>query len=378
MADNIGSSAAIFAASTARSARLRQLLVTTTGRRIASRFTTGGIASPSPQASIISPKANAEDSDYEKMEEAVKLCLLQAEDQNKNMLTFEDFYRLLKMLLSGNFAAAYPHLGFMLFDLDKTGYLDRNEFRELLRFFLNRNPTQQEFEEEWHRVVMLGNGGDAERVTLAMYRRWIRETDNPAIAQNQNVSASFLQEGLEAAQAGSLKDTRPSWNPRFNAGLSQGHVNEHRHTSKREYFVRPQSLPELKRFYEAYSQDFGQQQQKLARPLDSAATSVLFPKSLSSEVSDPLLMPKRHTPGGTMSDHTNGDTAIWEDHWMTPLRLRSHHKPGYRPLPLRATFGSLEMGVSTLRPSRSKWLQKSYDSHIIRPARETTFVAEPW
>ena len=45
------------------------------------------------------------------------------------------------------------NLVFALFDLDGNHFISRSEFQELYRFLLGRTPSNNQFEEEWDRLL---------------------------------------------------------------------------------------------------------------------------------------------------------------------------------------------------------------------------------
>ncbi|CAE8584591.1 unnamed protein product, partial [Polarella glacialis] len=197
------------------------------------------------------------------IDEAIKLCLRKADSNHDKLLSFEEFRSLLLVLKEPHKAKYSANLVFALFDLNANRFLDRAEFRELYRFLLGRNPTEIEFEAEWDRLASLGSPAK-DLVTQEEYTIWLRFSDDPAIRQMapEDDDVTELRAGTSPGTRGpvvNLASTRPKsmearglWNQMFNAGINPGHVNDNRPAGAREYFSRSHSLPELKRFWEAW------------------------------------------------------------------------------------------------------------------------------
>lgn len=90
-------------------------------------------------------------------------------------LSFDEFSSFLRVLRKAGASSRKADLIFALFDLDQSGFLDKEEFLEVYRYFLGHRPTLEKFEEEWANVDVAANG----RVSQKQYDRWLRHSDNP-------------------------------------------------------------------------------------------------------------------------------------------------------------------------------------------------------
>lgn len=302
------------------------------------------------------------------MRQAIDYCLRQADKNNDNLLSFDEFSSFLLSLRQPRLSDNAANLVLALFNLDGDGYLDRDEFHELYRFLLGHDPTEQEFREEWSRALAFGNG--APSISQKHFNRWLRTSPNPIF---QNI-APGVNTQTRASNAGrdSISD-RPRWNKMFNCSVNPGHINDALPMGKRFYFSRQQSLPELSNFYTAHT-GFGKHAHAMNSSTPAPVRCALFPKCQSSEGGTPMTFPERHTPGGTMLDHATGRRALWEDRWATPLRFSRRGKPSDRPMSPRATFSEpareqRPLGTSTKR---------TFDKKRVRPARATLLEPEPW
>lgn len=110
------------------------------------------------------------------MDQAMRFLMRKA-DQNLDMvLSFQEFQAFMWALRQEHLSSTTADLIFALFDLNSDGRIDESEFRELHRFYLGRNPTEQEHIEEWAKLDV-----DVERsVTKMQYAHWL-ETSAPAL-----------------------------------------------------------------------------------------------------------------------------------------------------------------------------------------------------
>ena len=107
-------------------------------------------------------------------------------------------------------------------------------------------------------------GAAGEFADQRSYIRWLQSSENPVIRQQApecqahsaepkaTIPTSPTSSGSLGGLGIELTQTRPRWNQRFNCGVNPGHVNDSRPAGLREYFSRQQSMPELKRFWEAH------------------------------------------------------------------------------------------------------------------------------
>merc|ERR1719215_218820 len=114
------------------------------------------------------------------MRDAIQFCMRKADQNSDASLSWPEFRSLVGCLLDPNTGAA--DLAFALFDLDSSQRIDRQEFHELLRFFLGRNATATEFQDEWVRLIAgHDNVSDA---TRQQYMKWLGKTPIPEIRQH--------------------------------------------------------------------------------------------------------------------------------------------------------------------------------------------------
>lgn len=357
------------------------------------------------------------------IKEAIQFCLSKADINRDGDLSFREFRSLVKTMRDPALAQYSANLAFALFDLDTSLSIDKREFRELYRFFLKRNPTEVEFQEEWSRLARSGQ----DRVTRNEYIFWLQTSPNPAFRQHApprvDRSSIVAEMGVRVGQtpkAGQEKGGapllpspkaskaadrvvhrhKPKWNKRFNAGVNPGHINDVRPMGQREYFSRAQSVPELRRFYTTYPGTFRENTETLDRGDTEVQGdgSLLYPKCLSTEGGTPLMLPERHGPLGSMKCHRTGRTEFWDDSWMPPLRQRSRFNVSDRPFAPCALFGEV---TDVFANSREGWGEKpaianrrkpvrtlggavlgraspAQDSMRVAPGRATVLEPEPW
>jgi len=336
------------------------------------------------------------------MSEAIAFCLRKADQNSDGYLSFSEFRSLIKTLQDVHTQASTAHLAFSLFDLDYSLSIDREEFREVMRFFLGHNPTEVEFQEEW---LQARRGQQKDKVTRDEYIRWLQTTPNPVFHQHApplqpegDQSETKPQAALARSQSNYLRE-KPRWNKRFNACMNPGHINDFRPQGLREYFSPSQSLPELKRFYETYPGTFRAHHTRLEAPPSPEVTCALWPKSISTEGGTPLNLPKRHEPQGSMRDHRTSKVQLWDENWSPPIRLKARFRPGDKPYAPRALFGEVTDAFALSRegigvkPEPKAARRRSCrvpggaplgglgprpDAKLITAARPTTLEAEPW
>ncbi|CAK0853689.1 unnamed protein product [Prorocentrum cordatum] len=236
------------------------------------------------------------------MANALNLILNKADSNCDQMLSFDEFRSFLRFLWRNPHTEVSAELVFALFDVDSSLSIDKTEFREMLKFFLGRNPTQMEFEQEWGRLAIEGQ----EVVTRAQYTRWLQASSNPVFSQYAPARAAQPLSGSRQATKGTAIRDRPRWNKRFNTGVTPGHVNDILPYYRRDAladFSEHMSVAELDRFYQTYS-GFTSNRAKLYAPKRPTPAPALVPKSLSTGVRALMTLPGRHSPGGSMRAHT--------------------------------------------------------------------------
>lgn len=316
--------------------------------------------------------------------DALELTLRKADTNFDGKFQFDEFCSMLSALRG---PSSNAHLIYALFDLDGNQDLDKEEFREMYRFIAGLTPTNEEFQAEWSRFMLLG--GTA-RVTLPTFIRWLQTSEKPRFrthAPPLQLTPTQSQRGNSEAGPRRLPVEKARWAKTFTSGLNPGHINECRPMNRREYFSRGESLPELKHFYESYD-GFHKHLEGLDNPHGSPRPHVaLIPKVLSSEGGTPLTLPHRHCRGGKMRDHDTRQVTQWTDFWQTPLRFRSHggdRTAWYRPIAERSTFSDptrqplpakARVGQAALKASRAP---KARRDDVVRAARATVLEAEPW
>lgn len=338
--------------------------------------------------------------------QVVEFCVRKSDLNNDGKLSFAEFESLVLVLRQHHLAQYTANLIFALFDVNKDQRISIQEFREVYRFFLGHNPTEEDFQHDWEQLVSTGLS-DVE-VTREQYCRWLQTATNPVFHQHapgykDQELASPLKEAavpvaddLEQEQAsepesptrdahlspassrtafrsvgsstgplprsnftdrtikrtwstGSVKGERPKWNQRFNNEINlsmspKWHPNDDRSQGERYYFSRPSNEREIEHFYSRY-RGFGAHKRRLRIPPKPLKRGVL-----SSEGGTPVMMPERHVPGGSMRDWYSSEVVQWESLWQTPLRYSHRLNAAHRPWAPRATFSE----PSRIDPRRIK------------------------
>lgn len=255
------------------------------------------------------------------MNQAINFCMRKADLNENASLSFTEFKAFMRYLRETHQRKHTADMIFSLFDLDGTNTIDESEFREIYRFYLGHIPREDEFQKEWARVDVRGD----QKVTRAGYILWLQTSTNPVFKQHAPPQSSATPQTSSAAEklpglTRSSRDikVRPKWNQRFNAGAN---MNMEAPKGQRSYFSRPQSLPELARYYECH-RGFKQASRRLALPEEPKKTTVL---STDTGVE---MMPSRSVPAGSMRDCRTGKVQRWKDYWQTPACIRTQYQPG--------------------------------------------------
>jgi len=252
------------------------------------------------------------------MKEAISFCLRKADINCDNSISFGEFESFTWCLRSKDLARNTSHLIFALFDLNGDNRISQNEFREIFRFYTGRAPAELELQREWGRLDKAGEG----RVTQAQYIRWLQTSANPVFRQH----APPVDESLESVDA--MAKSPPNRVPRaglggrkeWNQRLAEANPNVRCPIGRRSYFSRPQSLPELTRYYKEH-RGFRRHKESMARPEPRKLPHVLSTGSLQH-------LQERALPGGHMLNRFSGQTEAWEDHWQTPRSMKPRVRPG--------------------------------------------------
>lgn len=267
------------------------------------------------------------------LNQAMTFFMRKADLNSDGNISFEEFKSALWFLRRHPLCTHTSQLIFSLFDLDQDGTIDESEFRELFRFFLGHNPPEDEFQKEWGRLDAGGRGN----ATRSEYIRWLQTSTNPVFHQHAPTEDALAAEQTGTPVAGrtvrqlpgltrsfsSSYVTRPPWNSRFTSGVNMDPSSRRMHcpSSRKSYFSRPQSLPELSRHYDTH-RGFKVHQERLQEPEPHKEYLVL------STENAPQFLRERAKPGGTMRNKATGKREMWEDFWQKPACLKSRYTPG--------------------------------------------------
>lgn len=280
------------------------------------------------------------------IEQCVDFCLRKADFNNDRSLSFEEFKSFLVVLRSSQGAGHTADLIFALFDLDQDNRINRSEFREIFRFYLGHHPTAEEFNTEWGRL----DAGQNDEVSRKEYIRWLQTSANPVFRQHAPPLRGYSSDSLSTLKAIGKKRqsiggggksamsrtlpgleeleknmgrVKPRWNQNFNTRKNMNHEIP---AQQRVLFSRPQSLPELTRYYELHRGFNGNADRMASLPDQRRHKAVLSTESTAA------MMPERDGPGGTMRNPLSGRVVEWNDHWQEPASLKQ------KPLPVTLLF----------------------------------------
>lgn len=262
-------------------------------------------------------------------------------DDQISFAEFEGFTNYLRQLvdpssLTRDAPSAMADLVFAMFDLNGDDVLDREEYREVDRFFRGGRPKEVEFKAEWESLDSAGE----QVVSRERYAAWLREgasqvmpppggADLAETPERLSLSDAFKNSPLLASGTGKkLKSNTDGtakhpfkWNRRHHIHSGS---NSQRPQGQRTYFSRAQTVDELRRHLES-------------RPESSLFRSICVRLNQKEEPRrKPILshdagMPMdvaRHSPGGTMSNKS-GDLSFWNDRWHMAM---SRDNTGLHPL----------------------------------------------
>ncbi|CAK0853469.1 unnamed protein product, partial [Prorocentrum cordatum] len=225
------------------------------------------------------------------MNRAINFCMQKADFSSDGTLNFKEFKSFM-LYMRNSRQKSTADMIFALFDLDGDEEIEEAEFREIYRFYLGHFPTEDEFQAEWARLDRRGEM----KVRRKDYIHWLRTSPNKLFSMHAppveggapaertpERAGSPQQRSMMSSSSRSLPDLarsrraisggnswarrspgpglvppwsersledRPKWNQRFNVGVN---MNTHKPKGQRAYFSRPQSLPELKRYYETHT-----------------------------------------------------------------------------------------------------------------------------
>mmetsp|Transcript_17722 Transcript_17722/g.41213 ORF Transcript_17722/g.41213 Transcript_17722/m.41213 type:complete len:386 (-) Transcript_17722:84-1241(-) len=261
------------------------------------------------------------------IKQCLNLCLRKADLNHNTCLSFEEFKMFTLELRKTRDSRNTADWIFALFDINGDGKLDEQEFREIYRFYLGHHPTEVEFQAEWAKLDERG----LRYVTREQYIKFLQTSDNavfsrhaPPIKGRPSSSEGDSQEIKSFTSFAVRRRRRPAavseWNQGFTSSVNS---NLRRPKDKRTYFSRPQSLPELSRYYERHK-GFRKHRRQIDIPTPREKPGVL------STETQPSLMPWRYTVGGKMKHQTTGEATPWTDFWQPPASAlaRKDYKPG--------------------------------------------------
>jgi len=274
------------------------------------------------------------------MDQAIHFCMRKADLNQDGVLGFEEFRSFTYSIPQPNLAQHTANLIFALFDLDSSGKITENEFKELFRFFLGHNPIEEEFRDEWGRLDIGGKSFASredfirrlQRNENPVFNRHAPPEGQPSGLRMSSSSPNFYEGNTSPGKSssssmptrrpmmGATAPPRAKWNERFNTQLN---ANKELPGSRRTYFMRPQSLPELRRHFDTHT-GLDANRKKLLAPAEKQKMKVLSTDSGRSFAFNEHLA----KPGGTMKHHQTGQPKQWEDMWQTPKCVKKKIKPG--------------------------------------------------
>lgn len=317
------------------------------------------------------------------IDQAIDFVRRKADDNADSTISFEEFESFTRSIRSGN-SKSNADLIFALFDLDGDGAIDQDEFREIYRYFLGRVPLEKDFMEEWQKLDMYG----MQEVPKSIYIRWLQTSDNPIFKRHappaQGVNAKelqdmspftktaamfpnddmqtpkqmrpknastpvsrrrapilkkdnpmmSLQQKLDQRYGGGFKEKldRPEWNRRHHLGSWD---NDGKPQDQRSYFSRPQSLPELTRFYNTH-RGFEKHADRMKHPEPARK-----PMILSQDTKEAFIAERDKTSYGRMYSSKTRKPEPWMDMWQDPAWKICRYQSGTLWLRLPGDPGSL-------------------------------------
>jgi len=258
------------------------------------------------------------------MNQAISFCLRKADLNDDGSISFQEFEAFMRVLRQEHLSRHTSNLIFALFDLDGDQMIDESEFREIYRFYLGHIPTEEQFQTDWGQLDLKGEA----KVSRQAYERWLQKSTNPIFKQHAPPTEAELNNakmGKKASEplpgglrrVNSSSTLRPPWNPRLNIK----NMNDELPQGQRNYFMRHQSFPELKRHYDTH-RGFTNHKRALATPEPPRKSPVL------STDNGIQMLPSRSIPGGWMKNKATCREEMWQDYWQTPKCIFSKVKPG--------------------------------------------------
>jgi len=305
------------------------------------------------------------------MDQAVQYFLRKIDCNDDNVISFPEFKSFMYALRRG--AVDSADMIFALFDLDSDSMIDQEEFREIYRFFLGHVPTEVEFQAEWGRLDGQGKG----KVTRDEYVAWLNESENPIFRVHSPAGQAELEQSMMASSMGGsdgleLRKDADAWRPwhsyrhfawneptkgkqshtrmkfrdtsksqtwqgkltrspcdqraRWNQNLATANANWADKNDKpkqvigrRQFFSRPQSLPELRRHLDS-KRGLHQHTEAMFAPQKPRPRQILSHERDGSE-SQTLTMDARDKRAGSMRHPWTRERQQWNQAFLSPPQL---------------------------------------------------------
>jgi len=157
-------------------------------------------------------------------------------------------------------------------------------------------------------------------VTQAQYIRWLQTSADPVFQQHAPPSADSADVVAWSPKSHAMGvglGGRKEWNQR----LAEANPNVRCPVGRRSYFSRPQSLPELSRYYKEH-RGFRRHKESLEKPEPRRLPHVLSTGGGLQHLQE------RALPGGHMTNRFTRQTEAWEDHWQAPRSMKPRVRPG--------------------------------------------------
>lgn len=283
---------------------------------------------------------------YERSEmnlpQALAYCMKKADKNNDGVVSFPEFDSFLRFLRNERSPEHITNVSFALFAMNGNNCIDATEFKEIYRYFLGHQPLGPDFKGAWLSLDVEGK----DQITKAEYARWLRKRAGPVFTQKppRVIGSSNSSEAGGARHKASpkkihrpapgilpprfektttLDDFQAIWNDRWGQkDPSEQNLAFKGNQRMKSMFMRPQSLPELHRFYCQHT-NFDKNRKKLISPEPFKQKLVL---SADNQLSLTLPGAERHKPGGTMRN-TSGDVVLWQENTPRAL-IRPKWEPG--------------------------------------------------
>lgn len=260
------------------------------------------------------------------LSQALKYCLKLADTDKNGTLDFQEFEHFLRKLRHPKPPMELATLYMSMFDADPDAFLEEFEFRDMWRYFTGRAPTADEFQMHWSQMDLLRVG----RVSKKDLAKWLKKGAPQAFRslappvqgdRPETPPASVTKKPGEIFRpAPGLWHKSPvkwesahDWN---SVPKDFSHINLawRGSQSMKTYFSRPESLPELRRFY-AIRRGFQAQKRKMKAPQPKCPSPVLSEESRQFK-SQPGW--ERHQ---RLAPNVQGEMAEWKQ--LTPRRKQA-------------------------------------------------------